>query len=120
MALEFTPWTIRSDKSPEMAFRTTLSMDSWKLTWLPDRLLSLEQAAIGMGLDEVLSDPAPAKAEDALEVAELQAAQLGLTLREVVVLLWIRSAERDRAPEPVGNGCTTTPLTRRRGGSARR
>lgn len=120
MALEFTPWTIRSDKSPEMAFRTTLSMDSWKLTWLPDRMLSLEQAAIGMGLDEVLSDPAPADAEDALEVAEMRAAQLGLTLREVVALLWIRSAERDRKPETAGNACTTTPLARRHRGGARR
>ncbi|MFE3190934.1 hypothetical protein ACFXHA_18120 [Nocardia sp. NPDC059240] len=119
MALEFMPWTIRSDKSPEIAFRTTLSMDSWMLTWLPDRMLTLEQAAIGMGLDEVLSDPAPADAEDALEVAEMRAAQLGLTLREVVVLLWVRSAERDRKPEPAGNACTAAPLGRRHGGARR-
>ncbi|MEC3956796.1 hypothetical protein VMT65_27425 [Nocardia sp. CDC153] len=93
MALEFTPWTIRSDKTPEMAVRTTLSMDSWVVTWLPNRMLSLELARIAMELDEVLSDPAPADAEEALEMAGLMAERLGLTPREVVVLLWDRYAE---------------------------
>ncbi|BEK90675.1 hypothetical protein NSERKGN1266_66260 [Nocardia seriolae] len=96
MALEFTPWTIRSDKTPEMAVRTALSMDSWVLTWLPNRLLTLEQACDGMTLDETLSDPAPANPEEALEMAALLAAEIGLMLPEVVVLLWDRSVERER------------------------
>ncbi|MFE2994509.1 hypothetical protein ACFXG4_05790 [Nocardia sp. NPDC059246] len=95
MALEFTPWTVRSDKTPEMAVRTTPSTDSWVLTWLPDRLLTQEAACRGLVLDEILSDPSPDDPDQALAVAELLAAELDLTLREVVVLLWVRSAQRD-------------------------
>ncbi|AYF78912.1 hypothetical protein D7D52_10730 [Nocardia yunnanensis] len=101
MALETTHQTVTSDRTPERAFRTGLSADSWQLSWLPDRLLTFEQARNGVVLDEILSDPAPADPEQALELAELLADDLGLTLREVVVLLWDRlaahEAGRDRS-----------------------
>ncbi|MGV9665592.1 hypothetical protein ACWDUL_00590 [Nocardia niigatensis] len=112
MALEFTTWTVRSDKTPEMAVRTTLSADSWVLSWLPDRLLTQEAACHGLALDEILSDPNPEDPEQALAVAELLAAELDLTLREVVVLLWVRSAQRDPRPDatPMPHHRPATPV----------
>ncbi|MTE15974.1 hypothetical protein [Nocardia aurantiaca] len=100
MALEMKPqhrpWVIRSDKTPEMAIRTTPSDDSWRLTWAPDRLFSLEAACHAMLLDEILSDPDPEDLDQALEVAELLAGELGFTLREVLVRLWNRSDRQER------------------------
>ncbi|WP_063712662.1 hypothetical protein [Nocardia concava] len=109
MALDITPETVRSDKTPEIAVRTTLPTDTWVLSWLPNRLLTFEQARSGMVLDEILSDPAPADPEQALEFAELRAAELGLTLPEVVVLLWDRY---DQRPTPRRCAATGHPRCR--------
>ncbi|WP_194853025.1 hypothetical protein [Nocardia sp. SYP-A9097] len=108
MALAFTTWLITSDVTPEIALRSTTSEQDWELSWLPDRKLTFEQAVSGMVLDEILSDPAPADGEIALELAAIRAGELGTTLREVVVRLSIRVAQRDmlRSQE---NLCIPTP-----------
>ncbi|MCU1645092.1 MAG: hypothetical protein JWN03_5367 [Nocardia sp.] len=116
MALALTTWLITSDVTPEIALRSTTSEDEWVLTWLPDRSLTLEQAVSGMVLDEILSDPELADGEAALELAAFRAAELGVTLREVVVQLSIRIAQRDLArnrqnvciPAPHAEGSTDT------------
>ncbi|WP_327144133.1 hypothetical protein [Nocardia sp. NBC_01327] len=95
MALALTTWLITSDVTPEIALRSTTSEDEWVLSWLPDRSLTLEQAVSGMVLDEILSDPELADGELALELAAFRAAELGVTLREVVLQLAIRMAQRD-------------------------
>ncbi|WP_405133175.1 hypothetical protein [Nocardia sp. NBC_01388] len=95
MALAFTTWLITSDVTPEIALRSTASADEWILSWLPDRSLTLEQAVSGMVLDEILSDPELDDGGLAFELAAFRAAELGVTLREVVLQLAIRMAQRD-------------------------
>lgn len=87
------PTFITSDKTPEVAFRTTTS--SWTVSWLEDRELTFEQARAAMILDEMLSDPTAADDPFALEVAALHAGELELTLPEVVLRLALRMAERE-------------------------
>ncbi|WP_330186006.1 hypothetical protein OHB26_39475 (plasmid) [Nocardia sp. NBC_01503] len=90
-----------SDITPE--FATQVGSNSWTLSWLPDRHLTREQALRGMELDEILSDPALTTTQLEWEAAGRRAAELGLTLEEVVVLLSKRLTEttksRDR-PSP--------------------
>ncbi|WP_067705121.1 hypothetical protein [Nocardia jejuensis] len=95
MAINLTPWAITSDVTPEFATRATSCGDTWALSWLPGRVLTTEQAISGMVLDEILSDPAPSDPEVVLEIAEIRAMDLGLTLSEVVVRLSMRIAQRD-------------------------
>ncbi|MBL1078215.1 hypothetical protein JK358_27785 [Nocardia sp. 2] len=95
MALYITPWSIGSDVTPEIATCAATSGDFWVLSWLPGRVLTYEQAVSGMVLDEILSDPEPVDGDTALELAEIRAAELGLTLAEVVVRLAVRIAQRD-------------------------
>ncbi|MFF2557595.1 hypothetical protein ACFVUS_41820 [Nocardia sp. NPDC058058] len=108
MALAFTTWLITSDVTPEIALRSTTSEHEWELSWLPDRPLSFEQAVSGMVLDEILSDPALADGELALELAAIRAGELGTTLREVVLRLSIRMAQRDQLRSQE-NLCIPTP-----------
>ncbi|MFC9999325.1 hypothetical protein [Nocardia sp. NPDC127526] len=95
MALTITPWSISSDLTPEIAVCAIDSTDVWILSWLSERELTRDQAISGMALDEILSDPEPADSEQALAMAAVHAAELGISLREVVVRLSVRVAQRD-------------------------
>ncbi|MVU75753.1 hypothetical protein GPX89_00665 [Nocardia sp. ET3-3] len=107
MTLEMTPvdnpWVIRSDRTPEKAIRTGPSIDTYMIGWLPGRLLSFDEACSAMILDETLSDHSSEDPEYALAVAELRAAELGLELRQVVAVLWLRDTEgiASEVPAPV-------------------
>ncbi|MFE7745324.1 hypothetical protein [Nocardia sp. NPDC057455] len=96
MALDITDSIITSDITPENArLLPYTSGASWELSWLPSVVLTREQAVSGMALDEILSDPGTLTSDLALELAALHAAQLGLTLRDVLIRLYVRITERD-------------------------
>ncbi|WP_063048462.1 hypothetical protein [Nocardia arthritidis] len=97
MALDITYSIITSDITPEHARLLPFSADAaWELSWLPAVALTREQAVSGMMLDEMLSDPGTLTSDLALELAAIHAAELGLTLREVLIRLYLRITERDK------------------------
>ncbi|WP_039794134.1 hypothetical protein [Nocardia araoensis] len=99
MALDITDSIITSDITPETAKLLPFSSDSaWELSWLPMVALTREQAVSGMVLDEMLSDPGALTSDLALELAAIRAAELGITLREVLLRLYVRITERDSSP----------------------
>ncbi|WP_147403947.1 hypothetical protein [Nocardia panacis] len=101
MALELTDWLITSDITPEFArFTPSAAGGHWVLSWLPDRALTRAQAVSGMVLDETLSDPEPADALLAMEIAAIRAADLGLDLEAALLRLYARILERDGEPHP--------------------
>lgn len=88
MTIHLTHWLMTSGISPEFAERVQTRHGSrWRLSWLPERDLSLEQACAGMEVDEILSDPALVDDEAALAYAAQQVALLGLVWEQVVHLL---------------------------------
>lgn len=96
MALDITDSIITSDITPETARLLTFSSGAaWELSWLPTVALSREQAVSGMVLDEMLSDPGTLTSDLALELAAIRAADLGVTLRDVLLRLYVRITERD-------------------------
>lgn len=96
MTLHITDRLITSTVTPETAHRIPITEGGmWVLSWLPDRLLTRNQAISGLVLDETLSVADTAHAEFAMELAAFRAADLGLTLREVVLRLCARMLERD-------------------------
>lgn len=96
MTLHITTTLIASTVTPETAASIPAPEGgAWALSWLPDQPLTREQAIGAMVLDETLSDPQAAHAEFAMELAAFRAADLGLTLREVVLRLCARMVERD-------------------------
>ncbi|WP_040785221.1 hypothetical protein [Nocardia pneumoniae] len=97
MALDITDSIITSDITPENARLLPIPPgEAWELSWLPTVALTREQAVNGMALDELLSDPGTADNDLALEVAALRAAELGISLRDVLLRLYLRIAERDQ------------------------
>ncbi|MBF6334995.1 hypothetical protein IU450_03750 [Nocardia abscessus] len=96
MALDITDSIITSDITPESARLLSFSSGAaWELSWLPTVTLTREQAVSGMVLDEMLSDPGTLTSDLALELAAIRAAELGISLRDVLIRLYIRIAERD-------------------------
>ncbi|MFG3616314.1 hypothetical protein [Nocardia sp. NPDC047654] len=96
MALDITDSIITSDISPETArLLPSSSGTAWELSWLPSVALTRDQAVSGMVLDEMLSDPGTLTSDLELELAALHAAELGVTLREVLIRLYVRITERD-------------------------
>lgn len=96
MALDITDSIITSDITPENARLLSISTgEAWELSWLPTVTLTREQAVNGMVLDELLSDPGTAASDLALEVATIRAAELGISLRDVLLRLYLRIAQRD-------------------------
>lgn len=88
MTIHITDWLMTSGISPEFAERVQTRHGSWwRLSWLPDRDLSFEQAYAGMAVDETLSDPALVYDETALARAVESVDLLGLVWEQVVVLL---------------------------------
>ncbi|WP_280235924.1 hypothetical protein [Nocardia cyriacigeorgica] len=95
MTIYSTDWSMTSDITPETAHRvpghTTVS---WRLSWLPDRRLTVEQARAGMELDEIVSDPALVYDQGALARGANCAGMLGLLWEHAVVLLYKRLSAR--------------------------
>ncbi|MGQ4598863.1 hypothetical protein [Nocardia sp. R6R-6] len=97
MALDITDSIITSDITPETARPLSISAGAaWELSWLPTVALTRDQAVIGMVLDETLSDPDSVTNDLALELAAARAAELGISLRDVLLRLYVRIAERDQ------------------------
>jgi hypothetical protein len=97
MTLHITERLITSTVTPETAHRIPLAEGGmWVLSWLPDRVLTRDQAISGLVLDETLSVPDTVHTEFAMELAAFRAADLGLTPREVVLRLCARMLERDQ------------------------
>ncbi|MCM6778084.1 hypothetical protein NDR87_31845 [Nocardia sp. CDC159] len=95
MTLELTRAAIVSDITPETAeLISGPEGDFWTLSWLPGRRLTREQAVHGMVLDEILSDPMLLDDAEALELAAVRAAELGLELERAVTLLCLRVVHR--------------------------
>ncbi|MET8777020.1 hypothetical protein ABZV58_18615 [Nocardia sp. NPDC004654] len=106
MTIQTTEWTMISDLTPESAYRD--GADAWRLSWLPGRVLSREQAFAGMELDELLSDPDMVHDRIAHAHAAERADRLGILLDHAIILLHKRIVARLRdrpdesAPGPVG------------------
>lgn len=95
MTIRITDWLMTSGISPEFAERVQTRHGSWwRLSWLPDRDLSFEQAYAGMAVDVTLSDPALVDDEPALARAAESVELLGLVWEQVVVLLATRVEAR--------------------------
>ncbi|MCC3327853.1 hypothetical protein [Nocardia abscessus] len=96
MALDITHSIITSDITPESARLLPFSTGAaWELSWLPTVTLTREQAVSGMVLDEMLSDPGTLTSDLARELAGIRAAELGISLRDALIRLYVRIAERD-------------------------
>lgn len=96
MAITATEWLITSDVALEAAFRVDVpepSRGRWVLSYLPtDWRVTREQALVGVALAEMILLDQPHSGEYFdLEVGRLHAAQLGLTLHEVMCLLALRA-----------------------------
>ncbi|MFE3544613.1 hypothetical protein ACFXK0_16765 [Nocardia sp. NPDC059177] len=86
MAIFRTGRTIGSDRTPEHA---TLGDDGhWRLTWLPERPLTCDQAVAGLRLDEIISDPALVDDRMAIAEATSCADRIGIILEQAVIRLW--------------------------------
>ncbi|QIS06514.1 hypothetical protein F5X71_33195 [Nocardia brasiliensis] len=117
MSITATAWLITSDVVHEAAFRIDLpeaDRGTWVLSYLPTkRRLSRDQAMTGMALAEmIVLDGSPSGGPRATEIAELHAAELGMTLHDVMSLLALR-AQADPEPAP-----TTPPGDRHRSAAA--
>ncbi|WP_175583046.1 hypothetical protein [Nocardia cyriacigeorgica] len=95
MTIYFTDWSMTSDITPETAHRVPGYTETpWRLSWLPDRRLSVEQARAGMELDEIVSDPSLVHDQLALARGVNYAGVLGLLWEHAVVLLYKRLSAR--------------------------
>jgi len=110
MNIHATDWTMTSDITPEWAYRIADGVGPvWRLTWLPDRRLSREQALAGMELDEILSAPAAVNDRLADAQSRTRADRLGILLEQAVILLWKQIADRPQYPGPsLDDGDATT------------
>lgn len=113
MTVEATEWTMISDLSPESAYRETGSGAAvWRLSWLPGRLLTREQAIAGMELDEILSDPDMVHDRHAHADAAILAGTVGIIWEQAVILLSKRILARlHEDPGAIADdaaGCETT------------
>lgn len=96
MTITTTEWLISSDVAHEAAFRIDLpevGRGKWVLSYLPtDRRVTRAQALAGMVVAEmILMDQLDPTGRFDREIAELHAAELGLTLCEVMCLLALRA-----------------------------
>ncbi|MGN2641165.1 hypothetical protein ACTD5D_34385 [Nocardia takedensis] len=102
MSIHATDWTITSETTPEWAYRVTEGDgDVWRLTWLPDRSLTREQAMAGMEFDEIVSVLGSVDDRFAQATARRCADRLGILWEHALILLWkrmqgrlVRAAER--------------------------
>lgn len=111
MTIHITPDDMRSSHSPEYAEWVGSDPEVWRLSWLPERRLSRDQAYAGMELDELISDLTAAN--DRLAHAQINALAdtLGIVWEQAIIRLYKRMLARfddpdENAPRP--------PLTRPR------
>ncbi|WP_054813745.1 hypothetical protein [Nocardia arizonensis] len=77
-----------SDLTPEYAYRGTDSgVRNWRLSWLGDRPLTVEQARAGLELDELISNPALIDEPVAHAAIAERSEVLGLDWRDAVRML---------------------------------
>ncbi|WP_225732175.1 MULTISPECIES: hypothetical protein [unclassified Nocardia] len=89
MALEFAGDYMTSDLTPERADRLTDQWArAWRLSWLPDRLLTEQQARAGLELAEIIHGT-PDFELDELRLARAArcAGLLRLVLQQAVIVL---------------------------------
>ncbi|MGV9820164.1 hypothetical protein [Nocardia xishanensis] len=96
MAITSSEWLMTSDVAQEVAFRVDLpetGRGRWVLSYLPThRRLTRAQALTGLVLaEQVLLEQDSDTPPFDTEVAELHAAELGLTLHDVMCLLALRA-----------------------------
>ncbi|MFG1793212.1 hypothetical protein [Nocardia sp. NPDC049149] len=95
MTLHSTEWTITSDITPEWAIRVPQDDEhEWMLSWLHGRLLTRDQAIIGMELDELLSVPDLVYDCWHLSLVHDYANRLGVLLEDAVILLAVQIMAR--------------------------
>ncbi|MBA4854293.1 hypothetical protein [Nocardia farcinica] len=118
MTVHETAWTMTSDVTPEWACRETGDGPRrWRLSWLPDRLLTREQARAGMELDELLSDPAAVGDRFAHARMAERADRLGILWEHALILISkriltrLRTREGEPVPQPPGCPGPATPET---------
>ncbi|WP_433715778.1 hypothetical protein ACQP2U_18430 [Nocardia sp. CA-084685] len=117
MTVDATDWTMISDITPESAYRQNRSGAAvWRLSWLPDRLLTREQALAGMELDEILSDPDIVHDRHAHADAAILAGRVGIISEQAVILLSKRMLARLRHRP---NGIQDAPMDCEAAGRAR-
>ncbi|MFI9410151.1 hypothetical protein [Nocardia gamkensis] len=83
------PLRIASAITPEVAVRMAdgIRGQRWVLSWLPQRVLTRQQAFSGMVLDEILTDPAELDSATMMLILAELAADLTMPLEEVLVRL---------------------------------
>lgn len=100
MAITIVDWLVTSDVACEAAFRVDLLEDGrgkWIVSYLPThRRVTRDQAVTAVVLAETILTSRLDTDELARETAQLQAAELGLTLIEVICLLAVRGRVRCR------------------------
>lgn len=100
MNVHATGWTMISDITPESAYRVAENGAAvWRLSWLPHRLLTREQALAGMELDEIISDPDAVYDRVAQAQAAARADQLGILWEQAVIMLSKRMMARLEDPD---------------------
>ncbi len=89
MAIFRTDGVIGSDLTPE---RATLGGDGyWRLSWLPEQALTVDQAVAGLRLDEIVSDPTSVHDRVAVAEATSCADRIGILFELALIRLWKRS-----------------------------
>ncbi|MET9211291.1 MULTISPECIES: hypothetical protein [unclassified Nocardia] len=111
MTIHITPDDMRSTRSPEYAERVGTDPEVWRLTWLPERRLSRDQAYAGMELDELISDLTAA--HDRLAHAQINALAdtVGIVWEQAIIRLYKRMLARFDDPD---EAAPRPPLTRPR------
>ncbi|ONM47921.1 hypothetical protein [Nocardia donostiensis] len=105
MSIYIDRWSMTSDITPETAERAVGGpSEVWRLSWLPGRLLSFDQARAGMELDEIVSDPALVHDRMALARGAMCADALGIIWEQAVLLLYKRMAARLAGPAVAAAG----------------
>ncbi|MEV0296440.1 hypothetical protein [Nocardia sp. NPDC050710] len=88
MTIFVTDWSMTSDVTHESAQRVAEKwLKSWRLSWLPDRLLTREQALAGMDLAEIVSTQTYRHDRSAHIRAVHCAGQLGIPLEQILLEL---------------------------------
>ncbi|RBO94109.1 hypothetical protein [Nocardia puris] len=86
MTMFVTDWTITSDLTDHTAHRVAEKWpNSWRLSWLPDRLLTREQALAGMDLAEIISTRTHRLDQTAQLRAVHLAGQLGIPFEQIML-----------------------------------
>ncbi|WP_280496236.1 hypothetical protein [Nocardia asiatica] len=88
-ALLIAPLRIRSTTSPEVAVRLGNGKhgERWSVSWLPDMILSRQQALSAMVFDEILTDPQELDSAAIMRILRYLADELRMPLEHVLVRL---------------------------------